>query len=362
MPFASSPHISSDTFNASSNFISSNSADGSPALGDLWLPVFSGEILTRYLEYLTLADKVRSATIPEGTTAHFPALGKMESEIHGRGTEMIGMPSEQTQRTLTLEDRPVVSHFELDDIEKMLTYYESRMELASECGRALARQWDAKVAMLIAMAATDPGGDGTTASASWPGGTSITNAASATANEAGALAILACIEEQVVTFDDTYVPLEDRFCAVTSGMWYALKNLGVPSALTGGTVSDSKAYFGDTRFAHTAGGINPASATGASTAGSDFLIHNGVKIVRSINIPTADYSADTTVDAKYRQDFSNTTALIWQKQAVGAVTKMGVATETYRDVRRQSDFFVSKVFTGGGTLRPQNACLVKSSA
>lgn len=342
-------------------FISSNTATSSPALGDLWLPVFSGEILSRFNEYLTMSDKVRTATISEGTTAHFPSLGKMDSEIHNRGDVMLGMPSEQTERTISLEDRPVVSHFETDDIEKMLTYYEGRMELATEVGRALARQWDAKVSMMLAQAA----GESAPAAQSdvFPGGGidgnggAIVAADTANADEAGALAVLGACEQAAVRFDETYIPLEDRFCAVAPGMWYALKNLGVPST----SVGDSKAYFGDSRFASTAGQINPAQGSGASTAANDFLMHNGIKIFRSINLPTADRTSDTSIDAKYRADYSGTTGLIFQRQAVAAVTKMGVATESFRDVRRQSDFFVGKVFTGGGTLRPQCAIRVASA-
>ena len=349
-------------YNPNIPFISSNTASASPALGQLWLPVFGGEVLHRFVEYLTFSDKVRSATITEGKEAHFPSLGKLDSEIHNRGDLLLGMPTEQTEMVISLEDRPVVSHFETDDMERMMTYYSGRMELATEVGRALARQWDAKIAMLIADASTTsaPANDADV----FPGGgitgtgDAIVSSATGSSDDAGALAILGAVEQAAVRFDETFIPLEDRYCAVTPAMWYALKNLGVPGSTP---VGDSKAYFGDTRFDSTSGQINPKDATGASTAARDFLIHNGTKIFRSIHVPSSDLTSDTAIDAKYRKDFSNTTALIFQRQCVGAVTKMGVATESFRDVRRQSDFFVGKVFTGGGALRPQCAISVKSA-
>ena len=101
--------------------------------------------------------------------------------------------------------------------------------------------------------------------------------------------------------------------------------------------------------------------SGAVTAANDYLIHNGIKVFRSINLPTANSGSDTSIDAKYRNDYRNTAALIFQRQCVAAVTKMGVQTESMRDVRRQSDFFVGKVYTGGGTLRPQCAIKVVSN-
>lgn len=349
-------------YNSPIPFISSNTTSSSPAEGDLWLPVFGGEILYAFEEYLTMTDKVRTATISSGNTAQFPSLGRMGSEMHIRGDVLLGMPTEQTEKTLTLEENAVVSHFETDDIEKMLTYYAGRMELATEAGRALARQWDSKVSMLVAQASTEaaPAADAET----FPGGGidgnggAIVAADSANADEAGALSVLNACEQAAVSFDTNFIPLDDRFCAVTPAMWYALKNLGVPG--TNGA-QDSKAYFGDSRFASTAGQISPAAATGSATAGSDYLVHNGIKIFRSISVPSTDMTSDTNIDAKYRQDYSGTTGLIFQRQAVGAVTKMGIATESFRDVRRQSDFFVAKVFTGGGTLRPQCAISIKSS-
>jgi hypothetical protein len=344
------------TYTANIPFISSDTTLAGPALGDLWLPVFGGEILSRFNEYLTMADKVRGAVISDGNTANFPSLGQLDSETHNRGDMLLGMDSSQTERVLTLEDRPVVSHFETDDMEKMLTHFGGRMELATEVGRALARQWDSKVSMLISQAAEEAAP--TADAANFPGGgltgvgDSIIDTATATANEAGALAMLGAAQQAAVRFDEVYVPLEDRYMAVTPAMWYALKNLGVPSA----TAFNSKAYFGDKNFASTDGQIDPSVATGAETASSDYLLHNGIKIFRSISIPTTDITAG--IDAKYFDNYSNTRALIFQRQAVGAVTKMGIATESYRDVRRQSDFFVGKVYTGGGTLRPQCAIRV----
>ena len=344
------------TYTANIPFISSDTALASPALGDLWLPVFGGEILSRFNEYLTMADKVRGAVISTGNTANFPSLGQLESETHNRGDMLLGMDSSQTERVLTLESRPVVSHFETDDMEKMLTYFGGRMELATEVGRALARQWDTKVSYMIHAAAVEaaPAAD----AGNFPGGgltgtgDSIVDAATATNDEAGALAMLDAAQQAAVRWDEVYVPLEDRYMAVVPAMWYALKNLGVPSA----TAFNSKAYFGDKNFASTDGQIDPSVATGAQTASTDYLIHNGIKIFRSISIPSTNISSG--VDAKYFDDYSDTTGLLFQRQAVGAVTKMGIATETYRDVRRQSDFFVGKVFTGGGTLRPQCAIRV----
>jgi hypothetical protein len=54
---------------------SSNAALASPSVGDLYLPVFGGQVLTRYSEYLGITAMVRKQQITSGNTAHFPRLG-----------------------------------------------------------------------------------------------------------------------------------------------------------------------------------------------------------------------------------------------------------------------------------------------
>ena len=98
----------------------SNSALASPAYDDLYLPVFGGEVLMRFNEYLGVTARVKRTVIPTGNTARFPRLGGIGAERHGVGTKLLGLDSEQTEVTITLDERPLVSHFRLDDIEREL--------------------------------------------------------------------------------------------------------------------------------------------------------------------------------------------------------------------------------------------------
>ena len=330
----------------------------SPAVGDLYGQVFESEILTRFVEYLQFAPKVRSKTIATGTKAKFPATWKLDTTIHDRGEELFGQDIATREYEINLEGRPVVSTYETDDIEQDLSYYDVRSELAAETGRALAKQWDIKTMYWLIQAAqyANPTGAG---SALFPVGQSSLNAATGTAGEAGAIATLEEIEDQVVYWENNFVPHENRYCAVTPAMWYALKNLGMPAST--GEAGTHRPLFGSHQDG-LAGGPGQMGNEGPDT----YIMHNGVAIFRTpwladTTTIMADRSADTSIDALYKTNYSNISTVMFQEQAVGTVMHTGIKTEIDRDVRRQTDFTVSKMYTGGGILRPVCAAIVKTA-
>ena len=48
-------------------------------------------------------------------------------------------------------------------------------------------------------------------------------------------------------------------------------------------------------------------------------------------------------------------AIAWQTDACAVVEKMAITNEMFRDVSRQDNLFVSKMLSGGGTLRAEGA-------
>ena len=75
----------------------------------------------------------------------------------------------------------------------------------------------------------------------------------------------------------------------------------------------------------------------------------GIPVYCSNHIP---FTQVTTGPTKYQGDFRKTGGIIFQKTAIAVLQMMGVQSEKFRDVRRQSDFMVSKMLMGGGALRP----------
>jgi hypothetical protein len=223
--------------------------------------------------------------------------------------------------------------------------------MAAQTGKELAKQLDKKIACLIAKAAVDntTGGAG---GAPFPTrlGTDgiITDGDLDEYNDTGATDLLNQLETLAIAMDERDVPTDQRYVMVVPGLWYALRNLGVPTAattVTGGGALPQNAYFGQ-----------PSGSMGYDQS----LTHLGFQIFRSVNVPWG--TNITTGPAKYQADFRNVRALVWHPDCCGVVQKIGISTEMERDVRRQSDFMVAKMLTGGGTLRPYCACILRDAA
>jgi hypothetical protein len=328
-----------------------NAMLASPSPSDLWLPVFGGEVLTWFEELNISQMLVRRKTIMSGSTTEFPLLHQIAAERHAVGTEMLGLDIEHGKRTISLDDRPLVSHFDIDDVDAMLAHFDDRQEIAREAGRALANEMDRFNFRLILNAARTAA-DG---NSSFPGGgidrngTAITSSdfpSSATGDwdRAAIIALLDALEQATMEWAENDIPENDRGVVVPFKAWYRLRNLGMPRV-------DTEVPTANFMLSQ---GIGPS---GGNIAGgvprTKALDFNGLPIWGSNHLPNGENI--TTGESKYQGDFTKTRGLIVQNQAVGHLTLMDVMTETDRDVRRQTNFFVTKVHTGGGTLRPEAA-------
>lgn len=324
-------------------------ASASQTPSDMWLPVYGGEVLTAFQEYNQFLGMVNHKTLTSGTTMKFPATWKIGSEYHEAGTELLGLDVETKEYSISLDDRPLVSHFEVDDIDVALSHFDTRNELASECGRELARQMDRKIAALLINAARVTADTGTN---SFPigGNTYAGSNADFTYTTWGSEVNAAALVEQIglvaQAMDEKDIPSNDRACVVNVALFYALRKLGLPYSTSTSAV------------AHTTGAAQLWGRADTGTSGpklQDSVGYGtaidvmGIPVYMSNHIPNSDI---TTGPTKYQGNFTKTGGIIFQKQAIAALTLMGVQTEKFRDVRRQSDFMVSKMLMGGGALRP----------
>lgn len=340
----------------------------SPSVDDLWQPQYGGEVLASFDENLIAKDILRMIGISAGTQMEFPMIHKMGAERHAAGARVSGQDVATGKRIITLDDRPVLAAFELDDIDLLKTHYETRSEMAKQAGVALAREMDKNALQLGVNASrttadagnsvfngggyqADPeaaltGAAWTAAGSAFATDTAGTLTASATERwgRNHALTLLKAFEEVAISWDDRDIPAEERNVVVKPSAWHALRNIGLPS---------------DKASTSTIVGYNPfrgegqASPTDADAGGRRaVLMFNEFKIWRSPNLPRTNVSIG---ESKYQGDFSKTRALVIQKQAAGMLTLLGVKTEMDRDVRHQVDLFVTKVLYGGGALRPECA-------
>jgi len=329
-----------------------NSGATTPTSSDLWLPVYGGEVLAAFDTSLNFAGKVKMRSIESGTTAKFPVTWKIGSEYHEVGSELLGLDSPLREASISLDDRPLVSHFELDDIDVAFAHFEYRAEMAAQTGKELAKQLDKRIACLIAKAATDStaGNAGGTPFPALNGTSGVTDNTNLDANNDTAAAnLLDELEAAAIEFDNKDVPTDQRYCMVRPSLWYALRNLGVPygntPSITGYGALPQNAMYGQ-----------PTAAMGYDQS----LTHLGWQIFRSVNAPWG--TNVTGVPAKYTYNFTTVWALLWHPDCCGVVQKIGISTEMDRDVRRQSDFMVAKMLTGGGTLRPYCAKVLTASS
>jgi len=328
-----------------------NQALASPTPTDLLLPVFGGEVIAAFEEYNQFLPLVNYKQMTSGKDMKFPAVWKIGSEYHEAGTELLGMDVDTKEYTISLDDRPLVSHFEVDDIDVSLAHYDIRGELAMECGREMARQMDRKVAALLVNAAATAADAG---SNNFPIGgdnyTTYDNSADFTATfdtEQDAANLIEAISDIARAMDEKDIPSADRACVVRVGLYYALRKLGLPYYNAGVVYPAGGAVFGNNQY----GSAGPAIQDGQGYSRPIDVM--GVPVFASNHLPTTTV---TTGPAKYQvANADKVGGVMFHKSAIGVCQLAGITTESYRDVRRQSDFFVAKMFMGGGALRPYAA-------
>lgn len=321
-------------------------AAGSQSPSNMWLPVYGGEVITAFQEYNQFLDKVNYKSITSGTTMKFPATWKIGSEYHEAGTELLGLDVETKEYSISLDDRPLVAHFEVDDIDTAMSHFDVRNELASEVGRELARQMDRKIAALLIKAARVSTDTGTN---SFPIGGNTYYGAQADFDESNwgleqnAAQLIEAIGGICQAMDEKDVPVSDRVAVVNVPLYYALRKLGLPYYSAEVKNLTTQALWG--RNDTGAAGPKIQDSQGYQ-APIDVL---GVPVYCSNHIPSTNI---TTGPAKYADNFTKTGGVVFHKSAIAVLQMMGVQSEKFRDVRRQSDFMVSKMLMGGGALRP----------
>ena len=348
-----------------------NAALSSPSVGDLYLPVFGGQVLTRYSEYLGITSMVRRQQIMSGNTAKFPRLGGIGAERHAANTQLLGLSAESTELSISLDDRPLVSHFVIDDVDEMLSHFESRSHWAYECGQALAEAQDQFTLRLLINASREtptsmyggsssafPGGGidgaGTASVGAYSQATAVT---APTSDDVGIF--LTQLDAIQIRWDEMRVPFNDRTVCTTVKMWHALRQFGSPR-------TDAQLGQGRVPLFMANNGTYGASANQQQfpSVSPDFqqgIDFNGMQIYRT-NIPVFGQNYATEGDeAKYQGDFTKTIGMAFQADACAVVEKMAITAEMDRQVSYQNDLFVAKMLTGGGALRPECAIEISNN-
>ena len=307
---------------------------------ELWLSVFGGEVLTAFDSATVTLDKHFVKNLSGGAKSYrFPKTWLAASEFHTPGTELLGTDLSTSEQVITVDDI-LVSHYGIADLDRILSHFDMRSIISKEMGRALAKVFDQNVFRQIVLAANQA------AASPFPGGTVVTDTAlAASSGVYSGIAYIDRIRKANIALFNKDVP-EDmpRYCAVSVEVFDSIKY--AKDATNNYLVLNRD-------FSHPgAGGVDNRAET---------MNIDGVTVVKSRNIPTANDTSNTAVYSKYRSNYTNTAMIMWCPQAVATVKLMDISLETERDVRRLEDFMVTKMLCGHGVLRPELAYVAKSA-
>ena len=340
--------------------------EGGPADGTvskLWLPIWSGEVLHAYDSYKLFEPMVTSKTLETGRTMEFPITGTVTLKAEWHAGEYLhgGEDAKNGNFAVSLDGRPMAAHFELDNIDLMITQWEYRQELARQAGQTLANARDKQIGVMIA------GAGSVAALSSDPrSGISLPEIGQLTdftpdPSATQALEILEHIEAFITDCQENSVPMSNAYCAVTPKMFQQIRRLGVATHATtaGQNPVNMQPMFGGVAQA---GGLG-APFTQGLNALSDTLTYMGVIIMKSNHCPIVDYGAgdigEGSSGAKYHKTWAaaGVKAIMWQRSAVAALSLQGLKVDTVDDVRRNTTFTVASMMNGTGVMRPELAAI-----
>jgi hypothetical protein len=296
----------------------------------LFLKVFSGEVMSTFNTATVMKEKTRIRSIQNGKSATFAGIGKTVAQYHTAGNEILGNAIKHDEKVITIDDL-LIAHTFIASIDEAKNHYDVRAEYSKQMGQALAQTYDRNLLSMAVKAARDPSGLG--AGVADQGSAVSVALGSATPSTA---TIVAGLYDAAATLDEKNVPAEDRFVIVSPTTYYAL-------------VQDDKL-------------INRDFGQNGSYSDGSIMRVAGLQIVKSNNVSVNHTTAAAFPDfnSKYAVNASDTTALVIQRQALGTVQLMDMATEMEYDIRRQGTLAVSKMAVGHGVLRPE--CIIELRA
>ena len=295
----------------------------------LFLKIFAGEVLTAFDETNVMKDLHVARTIASGKSASFPVTGKANAAYHTVGTPLLGTQQIAHNEIVVNIDDVLIADTFIANIDEAKNHYDVRAEYSRLLGMALSKQFDIRCLQLAVLAArssaTVSGGNG---------GSAITDADAKT----NGASLAASIFEAAKVMDEKDVPENDRVAIVKPAQYYNL--------------------------VQTTDVINRDFGGAGVYADGTVLRVAGIQIVKSNNVPSANISAIAGENNTYHGNFSNTAAVVMQKQALGTVKLMDLAVERTSgdfEVMYQGTLMAAKYAMGHGILRPECSVEIKTA-
>lgn len=290
---------------------------------------FIPELLTQFDTKRVARNYVRHKTITKGKSASFPILGKTGAKYYTVGDAPLLGNQTIAHNEITINLDPyLVSDILIHDLDEKMQEYDDRAEIVTEMARALANTEDKQILQVGVLAAR------AAAKIKDGNGGSVLKGGATVATDGAKLA--AALFAANVKLDEKDVPEEDRTLFVRP-LQYALlaqyinvidRNIGAGSYALGETGKIDK-----------------------------------TTIIKTNNLPSTNITQETGTHPNnvYYGDFTNTVALLMNKQAVATVSRAGLTTEVAWKLEHLSHLIVARVLQGHGFLRPEAAVEISSA-
>jgi hypothetical protein len=313
----------------------------------LFLKLGAAEVLQAYMEACVFKGKTRERNIRGGKSVAFPVTGKMQARYLQPGKPVLGegnAPSDLNEVVITL-DSLMIADAVIYDLDELMSYYDVRSIYTTELGRALAYEYDKRVARIIYAAATKT----TEPLAKQPlnkgriGGT-ITLGAGYTGAGATRQAkgdeIVDAIFQARIQFEKKDVSIDGMFCVLTPEDFYAV-------------TASSRAINVD---------FNGGNGSNGTIADGRTMRVAGIPIMASNHLQQPAYTlvaGDTNPD--YAVDLSKCHGLIWNREAAAVLTLLSPSLQITSgdfNIQYQSTLLLARQALGIGVLRPEAACAI----
>ena len=312
----------------------------------LFLKLGAAEILQAYMEACVFKGKTRERNIRGGKSVAFPVTGKLQSRYHKPGTPILGegnAPSDLNEVVITL-DALMIADAVIPELDQLMSYFDVRQIYTTELGRALAYEFDKRVARILYSAATktteplakqplNKGRIGGTITL----GTNYTGAGAT--RQAKGDAIVDAIFDARIQFEKKDVSIEGMYCCLTPEDYYAV-------------TASSRAINTD---------FNGSGSNGTIADGRTMRVA-GISIMASNHLQQPAYALVAgDVNPDYAVDLSKCHGLIWNKEAAAVLTLLSPSLQVASGdfaVQYQADLLVARQAIGMGVLRPEAACAI----
>ena len=316
----------------------------------MFLRLGSSEVLDAFMTNCVFKGKTRERNIRGGRSVDFPITGRMLAQYHEPGSAINGSgndPSDLNKRTIEL-DALMIADAAIYQVDELMNYYDVRQIYTKELGRALAYEYDKRVARLIYAAANnsteplakDPPNAGRTGTAIDLGDDAATFDAK-TRQQRGDQLVDAIFDARV-QFEQKDVPIDNMYAVFSPDDYYSI-------------TQSSRAINVD----FNGGGGNGTIAQGETARIAGIPLYSSNHVVQpNYTLVAGDVNPD------YAQNLSKCRGLIFHRDAVGVVSLLSPSLQLtgaeYR-VQYQSDLMVARQALGMGVLRAECACQISTT-